>query len=94
MYEDKRRKQAKQEKTIVLEHHLYGFMGDMLWGLNKQIDRRLVSTFLGLVMAIIATTPILVIPIARVVEGEKITMKALVGALIAVAGATGLALAS
>jgi hypothetical protein len=53
MYEDKRRRQAKQDKSRVLEHHLYGFMGDLLWGLNEQIDRRLVSTFFGLVMAII-----------------------------------------
>jgi len=53
MYEDKRRRQAKQDKSIVLEQHLYGFMGDLLWGLNEQMDRRLVSTFLGLVMAII-----------------------------------------
>jgi hypothetical protein len=47
MYEDKRRRQAKQDKSRVLEHHLYGFMGDLLWGLNERIDRRLVSTFLG-----------------------------------------------
>lgn len=53
MYEDKRRKQAKQDKSIVLEQHLYSFLGDMLWGLNKQMDRRLVSTFFGLVMAIL-----------------------------------------
>ena len=53
MYKDKRRKQAKQDKSRVLEHHLYGFMGDLLWGMNKKIDRRLVSTLFGLVMAII-----------------------------------------
>ncbi len=53
MYEDKRRRQVKQDKSRVLEHHLYGFMGDLLWGLNEKIDRRLVSTFLGLVMAIL-----------------------------------------
>ena len=39
MYEDKRRRQAKQDKSKVLEHHLYDFMGDMLWGLNEQMDR-------------------------------------------------------
>jgi len=53
MYEDKRRKQAKQDKSIVLEQQLFSFLGDMLWGLNKQMDRRLVSTFFGLVMAIL-----------------------------------------
>ena len=53
MYEDKRNRQAKQDKTIVLEHHLYGFLGDLLCGLNDQMDRRLVSTFFGLVMAIL-----------------------------------------
>jgi len=53
MYEDKRRKQVKQDKSRVLEHHLYGFLGELLWGLNKKIDRRLVSTFFGLVMAIL-----------------------------------------
>jgi hypothetical protein len=37
----------------VLEHHFYGFLGDLLWGLNEKIDRRLVSTFFGLVMAIL-----------------------------------------
>jgi hypothetical protein len=53
MYEDKRRRQAKQDKSKVLEHHLYDFMGDLLWGLNEKIDRRLVSTLFGLVMAIL-----------------------------------------
>ena len=53
MNEDKRRRQAKQDKSKVLEHHLYDFMGDLLWGLNEKIDLRLVSTLFGLVMAII-----------------------------------------
>ena len=53
MDEDKRRRQVKQEKSKALEHHLYEFMGDLLWGLNEKIDRRLVSTFFGVVMAII-----------------------------------------
>ena len=53
MYEDKRRSQVKQDKSRVLEHHLYEFMGDLLWGLNEKIDRRLVSTMFGLVIAIL-----------------------------------------
>jgi hypothetical protein len=43
--------ESKQSK--VLEHQLSGFMGDLLWGLNEKVDRRLVNTFFGLVMAIL-----------------------------------------
>ena len=53
MYKDNRRWEAKQDKSVLLEHHLYEFLGTLLWGLNEQIDRRLVSTFYGLVMAVI-----------------------------------------
>ncbi len=35
MSDDKRRRQAKQDQTIVLAHHLNGFLGDLLWGLNE-----------------------------------------------------------
>ena len=44
---------SKEDKSVLLEHHLYEFLGTLLWGLNEQIDRRLVSTFYGLVMAVI-----------------------------------------
>ena len=53
MIKNKRKWEAKQDKAILLEEHLYKYMRDLLWGLNEQVDRRLVITFLGLVMAII-----------------------------------------
>jgi len=56
----------------------------MQWGLE--------TTPTGVVMSIIALTPLVVIPLARVFEGEKITWRALVGGAIAVAGVVGLTL--
>lgn len=48
------------------------------------------NTPTGIVTAIIATTPIVMLPLTRFVEGEKITTRALAGGLIAVAGVMGL----
>jgi drug/metabolite transporter (DMT)-like permease len=48
------------------------------------------TTQAGIVTAIIATTPIFLLPMTRIVEKEKIGLRALVGALIAVAGVIGL----
>jgi drug/metabolite transporter (DMT)-like permease len=48
------------------------------------------TTPTGIVTAIIATTPILMLPLARIFEGEKITARSLAGGLIAVAGVLGL----
>ncbi|MGO8836810.1 MAG: DMT family transporter [Limisphaerales bacterium] len=48
------------------------------------------TTPTGIVTAIIAMTPIVMLPLARVFEGEKITARPLVGGLIAVAGVLGL----
>ena len=45
------------------------------------------TTRSGLVLAIVATTPLVVIPLARAVEGEKIEPRSLAGGVIAVAGA-------
>ena len=45
------------------------------------------------VLVIVSTTPILVIPLARVFEGERITVRALLGAVITVGGVAGLILA-
>ncbi len=45
------------------------------------------TTPTGLVLAIVATTPLVVIPFACVVEGEKIEARSIVGGLVAVAGA-------
>jgi drug/metabolite transporter (DMT)-like permease len=44
------------------------------------------------VLVITATTPILVIPLARIFEGERITVRAAIGSLVAVAGVVGLIL--
>ena len=50
------------------------------------------TTPTGIVLAIIAITPIVVIPFALVLEGERPTIHSLIGGLIAVAGAIGLTL--
>ncbi|HEX3855925.1 MAG TPA: DMT family transporter [Verrucomicrobiae bacterium] len=44
----------------------------------------------GIVMAVVATTPIVLLPMTRIVEKEKIGIRSLVGAIIAVAGVIGL----
>lgn len=48
------------------------------------------STQAGIVTAIIATTPLVLLPMTRIVEGEKIGLRSLVGALVAVVGVIGL----
>lgn len=50
----------------------------MQWGLE--------TTPTGIVMSIVALTPLTVIPLARVFEGEKITARSLLGGAVAVAG--------
>jgi len=49
------------------------------------------NTSAGVVSAIIATTPILLLPMTRLVDGERIGMRSSIGAVIAVAGVIGLA---
>ncbi len=44
----------------------------------------------AIVTAIVALTPIILLPMTRIVDGEKIGLRSLVGALIAVAGVIGL----
>jgi drug/metabolite transporter (DMT)-like permease len=51
----------------------------------------LASTKAGIVLPIVAITPLLVIPFARLVEGENPTVRSLLGGLIAVIGAIALA---
>ena len=46
----------------------------------------------GIVLAIVAMTPLAVIPLARIFEGEKPTIYSLLGSIVAVAGAVGLIL--
>lgn len=53
MHKDKRQKEEKQEKTKLLEKELQKYLVSILRGLNIQIDRRLVGTFFGLIMAIL-----------------------------------------
>jgi drug/metabolite transporter (DMT)-like permease len=48
------------------------------------------TTQAGIVTAIIATTPLALLPMTRIVEGEKIGVRSLAGALIAVGGVIGL----
>jgi drug/metabolite transporter (DMT)-like permease len=60
-------------------------MSLMLWALK--------TTPTGIVTAVTALTPLVVIPFARVMENEKVTPRALIGGAIAVAGVVGLAIA-
>jgi drug/metabolite transporter (DMT)-like permease len=53
------------------------------WALEK--------TPTGIVMTVVATTPIMLLPMTRLVDGEKIGVRSFAGALIAVAGVIGLA---
>ena len=54
------------------------------WALEK--------TPTGIVMTVVATTPLILLPMTRIVEHEKIGLRSLCGAIIAVAGIVGLAL--
>jgi drug/metabolite transporter (DMT)-like permease len=49
------------------------------------------TTPTGVVLPIVAITPLVIIPIAQWLEGERATMRSLIGGLIAVAGAVCLA---
>jgi drug/metabolite transporter (DMT)-like permease len=53
------------------------------WALEK--------TPTGIVMTVVATTPLILLPMTRIVEKEKIGIRSLLGATIAVAGVIGLA---
>ncbi len=53
----------------------------------------LMSTPTNIVLPIVATTPLLVIPLTHFMEGERITKRAIFGGVIAVAGVVGLTLA-
>jgi len=69
--------------------------GNALAGLTIGVSfmqRALETTHAGIVLAIIATTPIAVIPLSRMVDGERITTRAVAGSLVAVVGAAALAL--
>jgi hypothetical protein len=53
MLEDKRKEAEKQERGRQVESHLVKLLWAVLASLKKELDRRLVQTFLGLVMAMI-----------------------------------------
>jgi drug/metabolite transporter (DMT)-like permease len=52
------------------------------------------TTPTGIVLPIVALTPLVVIPLARVMEGERATRRSLAGCVVAVAGAVILKIAS
>jgi drug/metabolite transporter (DMT)-like permease len=54
----------------------------MQWAIEK--------TPTGIVMAVIAMTPIVLLPMTRVIDGERITARAVAGATLGVAGVIGL----
>ncbi len=45
------------------------------------------STPTGLVLAIVSTTPLVIMPFSSVMEGEKFTRRSICGGVLAVAGA-------
>jgi drug/metabolite transporter (DMT)-like permease len=51
------------------------------------------TTKTGVVLAIIATSPLVVIPLSKVMEGETVTKRSILGGVIAVIGAVALVLA-
>lgn len=53
----------------------------------------LISTPANIVLPIVATTPLVVIPLAHWLDGDRITKRAVFGGLLAVAGVIGLTLA-
>ena len=53
MLKDKRNEAEKQEQSRRLEKYLVEMLWPLLVKLNEKLDRRLVNTFLGLVMAIV-----------------------------------------
>jgi hypothetical protein len=53
MHKNSKKWGERQAKTVRMEYELMEFMGGLLCRLNQRVDRRLVSPFVGLVMAII-----------------------------------------
>jgi len=94
--------QAGAPPELVLEASKRKWRGVWAWVLGNSLAGQTVgvscmqwaleTTPTGVVLAIIAMTPIVVIPFALVVEGERPTASSLVGGAIAVAGGIGLTL--
>jgi drug/metabolite transporter (DMT)-like permease len=53
----------------------------------------LMTTPTNIVLPIVATTPLAVMPVARLVDGERMTRRGIIGGIIAVGGVIGLTLA-
>lgn len=53
MYKHTQTQEERQGKSEALQDVLFDFLKPLLHGLNKRIDRRLVTTFFGLVIAIL-----------------------------------------
>ena len=68
---------------------LNGLSGPVLGVSCYQAALKLLPT--GVVLPIVATTPIVVIPFARVMEGERPSRRSFLGGLLAVLGAAALA---
>ncbi|MCL5096143.1 MAG: EamA family transporter [Candidatus Omnitrophica bacterium] len=49
------------------------------------------TTPTGVVLPIVATTPLVVIPFARFLEGDLLTPRSIIGGIVAVVGAAALA---
>src|SRR5205085_10737845 len=94
--------QARAPHNLVLEASKKKWRGVWPWVLVNSIAGQtlgvscmqwaLETTPTGIVLAIIAVTPIVVIPFTLVLEGERPTVHSLVGGAIAVAGVVGLTL--
>lgn len=52
------------------------------------------TTQAGVVLAIVSTTPLVAMPLTRVIEGERVGMHSIVGGIISVAGLIGLTLST
>jgi drug/metabolite transporter (DMT)-like permease len=95
--------QARAPRGIVTEVSRRKWRGVWLWILLNALagqtlgvscmQRAFETTPTGVVLPIIAMSPVVVIPIAYCVEGERPTVRSLLGSLVAMAGVVALTLA-
>jgi drug/metabolite transporter (DMT)-like permease len=94
--------QARAPKHLILEVAKKKWRGVWPWVLANSLagqtlgvscmQRAFETTPTGIVLPIIATTPIVVIPFSYLIEGEKPTVHSIVGGVIAVGGVVALAM--
>ena len=65
MLKDKRKVRERQGKSAWLENELYTYLRPLLKQLNQQMDRRLVTTFFGLIIAILNHRHVIFISIGK-----------------------------